>query len=100
MLRRGNSELIKQGARITKELITHFPKSGGEVAGLWAEQGSGKTAFLVTVAGRTAYFNEKNRRPRKKTLICAARQKKNCNLLRGKKFCSKFTFFTRIKFST
>lgn len=98
MLRRGNSELIKQGARITKELITHFPKSGGEVAGLWAEQGSGKTAFLVTVAGRTAYFNEKNRRLMKETVIWRGRPKDNWHLVEGKKFCVHIHFLDEIEF--
>ena len=49
------ARMVDEGARITKELITHYSKSGAELAAIWAPPGSGKTALLVSLASRMAY---------------------------------------------
>ena len=69
------ARMVDEGARITKELITHYSKSGAELAAIWAPPGSGKTALLISLASRMAY--QVGRRLVKETVIWRGRDEDN-----------------------
>lgn len=90
------ARMVDEGARITKELITHYSKSGAELAAIWAPPGSGKTALLISLASRMAY--QVGRRLVKETVIWRGRDEDNWHLIQGRKVCIFIHFLDSVSF--
>ena len=94
----GKQISIREGARLSQELLTHYPESGGELAAMWAPPGTGKTSLLVTIAGRVAYFDNAKKRLMKETVVWKGREEDNWHLIQGKKICVHVFFGDDISF--